>query len=237
MDNFVINEQVFPAHSKEHLGYGDNVFFAVGHDAVNVVLHMEHMPHLAAVDVTFGRGNAQYLGEQFERGKAFVIAKLPQFHGVKVRHFPRLFAKEVELGRYGQVVDDHPAGNVGKVKFLGIVPAHNVLRLAKVVVEQVAEILQYLDLLTAKRGNAKMPYIAPEGKIPGRQAHDLAKLGPDACALIKILGRAAVLTLVTRLQIIQQLCLLVQVPEVRMLRHRLYIEEQYIFKVYFLYHF
>jgi hypothetical protein len=63
VQNFVLDQEVFPSKTQKQLRHRDGVFFAIGHNAVNVFFYVIHLGHLAAVYVAFGRGNAQNFGK------------------------------------------------------------------------------------------------------------------------------------------------------------------------------
>jgi len=63
MQNFVFHEQIFTAQPQKNLSHGNDVFFAIGNDAVDVLVNVENMRDLAAVNIAFGRRNAKHFRE------------------------------------------------------------------------------------------------------------------------------------------------------------------------------
>ena len=63
--DLVVNQQILTAQPQENLGYGNRVFFAIGHNAVNVFLDVENMAYLTSVDIAFGRRNVKDFSKEF----------------------------------------------------------------------------------------------------------------------------------------------------------------------------
>ena len=63
MNNLGLVEQILTTQAKENLCRSDDVFLAIGYNAVYVFLYVKNMGHLAAIYIAFGGWNAKDFGE------------------------------------------------------------------------------------------------------------------------------------------------------------------------------
>ena len=107
-----------------------------------------------------------------------VVSEFPQFERIKMRHFPRLFAKKIELLRKWDSVDDHPSRDKRNIKFFDVVSAQKMLWLAEIIVQQVAEIVQDFLFIPKERCHPKMADVAFECKVTRGNTGDLPRTQP-----------------------------------------------------------
>jgi hypothetical protein len=65
-------------------------------------------------------------------------------------YFPWFFAEQVQFIRKVYAVDDHTAGNVGKVELLAVVCAQQMFGLTEMVFQQLFELFQDFGFLPMK---------------------------------------------------------------------------------------
>ena len=189
MKHLILLQQRHILIAQVELYGGQHVLFAIEGEAFQVFVFPVDAADIAAVDVVFGRGEAQDGGQQLERSVVFAVAEFPHIHRVQdVVGFPGFFSGDVERDRKGQLMNDHPAADIGDVELFGVVAAEAVF--VGVVVEledHLGELVEQLLFVFAGEGFQAylqpLVFLVPVNDADG-DTDDLAEFGEDGGAAL-----------------------------------------------------
>src|SRR5690625_1799081 len=98
------------------------------------------------------------MSHQIQRSKGFIISEFPQFHRVEMRNLPGFFPEKIQFFRKINLMNNHPPGDIRKVKFLSVMSAQEVFLLIEIRFEQILKFSQDLHFRAGKTPDPKTSF-------------------------------------------------------------------------------